>query len=65
MRFNKRGLREFNTFKVELVKKGVTSGGSRFSFAYKRTLPINVKFKKLVSTIKSNSGRSSNGSMIM
>ena len=65
MRFNKRGLRHFNNFKFELVRKGVTSGGSRLSFKYVRALPLTLKHKHLTTTVKSNAGRSSNGRIVV
>ena len=65
MRFNKRGLREFNNFKFELIKKGVTSGGSRLSFTYRRLLPLSIRVKSLITTVKSKAGRSLTGRVVV
>jgi len=65
MRMSKQGLRNFNNFRFELVRKGVTSGGSRLSFKYVRVLPLTLKYKHLTTTTKSSAGRSSNGRIVV
>lgn len=55
----------FTNFKYNLIKKGVTSGGSRLSFAFKRSLPINIKIKRLIFTTKNCAGRTRNGRIVM
>jgi hypothetical protein len=57
--------RLFVNFKYDLVKRGVTSGGSRASFKFKRTLPICLKLRQLGATIRNNAGRSSSGHVIL
>jgi ribosomal protein L2 len=52
-------------FNYVLKKKGVTSGGSRLSYIFKRKLPLDIKLKKLILSKKNNSGRSKQGSIVM
>jgi len=51
----------FSNFKYKLLKKGVTSGGSRLSFRFKRFLPIEIRVKRhryrVLAKAKSSSGR--------
>lgn len=51
---------DFKNNKINIVRKKVTSGGSRSSFVFKKKLPFFEKIKKFRITIKSNSGRSNN-----
>lgn len=48
-----------------LIKKGTTSGGSRFSFYFKNKIPLNIKFKQLTFNISNKSGRNSTGRIVM
>jgi ribosomal protein L2 len=51
----------FTNFKYILQKCGVTSGGSRLSFKFKRFLPINLKVNQLLLRIKKYAGRCNSG----
>jgi hypothetical protein len=50
---------------ISLFKKGTTSGGSRAFFNFKNTLPLNLKFKKLMLKNKYNAGRNNTGKMVL
>jgi ribosomal protein L2 len=48
-----------------LARKGVTSGGSRFSFFFRNKLPLSIKFKGLMFSIANKAGRNSSGSVVL
>jgi hypothetical protein len=48
-----------------LIKKGVTSGGSRLSFTFKRKLPLNIKIPYLITSKRNNAGRAKSGRIVM
>lgn len=50
---------------ITLVKKGVTSGGSRIFFAFEKKLPLKLKTKKLMIKLKYNAGRNNTGSVVL
>lgn len=50
---------------IYLLKKNVTSGGSRSRFIFKKKLPIQLKYKKLFFTKAWGSGRGSSGRIIL
>jgi ribosomal protein L2 len=65
MNFNHKKKFLLENFNYKLVKKGVTSGGSRLSFAIKRKLPMEIKSKKLSLTISNTAGRGSSGRIVV
>ena len=50
---------------ITLFKKGITSGGSRNFFLFKKKLPLIMKIKKLMMKNKNNSGRNNTGSVVI
>ena len=50
---------------ITLVKKGVTSGGSRSFFRFEKKLPLKSKIKKLMIKVKNNAGRNNLGSIVL
>ena len=48
-----------------LVKKGVTSGGSRQFYFFKNKLPLKLSSKKLLSKLTSTAGRNNTGKIVM
>lgn len=65
MLFFKKVPNTFPNFKYDIVKKGVTSGGSRLSYKFTRKLPIFIKNKKTIVTIPGNSGRGGTGRTVI
>jgi ribosomal protein L2 len=57
--------KSFTNFKYTLFKKGVTSGGSRLSYQFKRFLPILIKTKKLTTSVINKAGRNASGRIVM
>jgi hypothetical protein len=61
MTLKKRVNTVFSNFKYKLLKRGVTSGGSRLSYHFKRFLPIEIKVARhryrLLGNAKSSLGR--------
>ena len=65
MVFKNRSIRNLGNLKYRLVKKGVTSGASRFSFSFKNILPLQQKIKHLHVFLKNKSGRSNKGRVLV
>ena len=57
-------LEKFN-YNYSILKKGVTSGGSRSIFFVKNKLPLNIKFKNLTYFRKWNAGRNRSGRVVL
>ena len=51
--------------KLSLSKKGVTSGGSRQFFFFRRELPYNIQLKALMVKYSYSSGRNNTGKIVI